>query len=161
MQQITPCIWFDSTAEAAANFYVSVFKNSRVKQVTRYPEAAESVSGKAAGTAMTVTFDLNGQPFMALNGGAEFPLNEAVSFVISCESQAEVDEYWQKLTADGGQEGPCGWCKDKFGLSWQVVPTGMAEYLNNPDTAKANKAMAAMLKMKKIDLAGLKRASEE
>jgi predicted 3-demethylubiquinone-9 3-methyltransferase (glyoxalase superfamily) len=147
--RITPFLWFDSQAEEAADFYVSVFKNSRRLDVMRVP--ADSVAGPK-GKALTVTFELDGQKFTALNGGPTFKFTEAVSFVVRCDSQAEVDEYWAKLTA-GGAESQCGWLKDKFGLSWQIVPTRLPELVKNP------KAMQAMMRMKKIDLAELERAA--
>jgi predicted 3-demethylubiquinone-9 3-methyltransferase (glyoxalase superfamily) len=160
MKSITPCIWFDSVAEEAVKFYVSVFPDSKILETTHYPEAAEEVSGKKAGDVLTVLFTIKGQEFMALNGGKEFPLTEAVSFMINCDSQQEVDEYWEKLTAGGGAEGPCGWCKDKYGLSWQVIPSEMNELLNHSDPDKANKAMKAMLSMKKIDVEAMRQAAE-
>ena len=156
MPRITPFLWFDREAEEAAQFYVSVFKNSRIGKVARYGDAGPG----PVGSAMTVEFQLDGQPFIALNGGPNFKFNEAVSFSIECKGQDEVDEYWKKLTADGGEEGPCGWLKDKFGLSWQVNPAVLGQMLSDPDRAKANRAMQAMLKMKKIDIATLKRAFE-
>lgn len=156
MPRITPFLWFDGEAEEAAQFYVSVFKNSRIGKVARYGDAGPG----PAGSAMTVEFQLDGQQFIALNGGPDFKFNEAVSFSIECKSQEEVDEYWKKLTADGGEEGPCGWLKDKYGLSWQVNPTILGQMLSDPDRAKADRAMQAMLKMKKIDIATLKRAFE-
>ena len=156
MQQlITPNLWFDTEAEEAAAFYISVFPNSRIVNVTHYSEAGP----RPAGTVLTVEFELDGQRFVGINGGPQFTFDEAVSFQISCESQQEVDEYWQRLT-DGGQEGQCGWLKDKFGLSWQVVPTGMAEVLNDPDPARGQRAMQAMLKMGKIDVETLRRAAD-
>lgn len=154
MPRITPFLWFDGQAEEAARFYVSVFKNSRIGKVARYGDAGPG----PAGSAMTVEFQLDGQPFIALNGGPDFKFNEAVSFSIECKSQEEVDEYWRKLTADGGEEGPCGWLKDKYGLSWQVNPTILGQMLSDPDRAKAGRAMKAMLEMKKIDIATLTRA---
>jgi predicted 3-demethylubiquinone-9 3-methyltransferase (glyoxalase superfamily) len=160
MKSITPCIWFDSVAKDAADFYVATFDDARIIQTSYYPESAEEVSGKKAGDVLTVVFEIKGQQYMALNGGKEFPLSEAVSFMINCESQEEVDRYWAALTSDGGEESMCGWCKDKFGLSWQVIPAGMENYLNDPDKDKADKAMAAMLSMKKIDLEAIRRASE-
>jgi predicted 3-demethylubiquinone-9 3-methyltransferase (glyoxalase superfamily) len=155
MPKIIPNLWFDTEAEEAAAFYVSVFPNSRVTGVTHYPEDAP----REAGMVMTVEFELDGQRFVGINGGPEFTFSEAVSFQIDCADQAEIDRYWSLITADGGSEGPCGWAKDKFGLSWQVVPTGMDEVFSDPDPERARRAMAAMLKMGKIDLAELQRAA--
>ena len=155
MQRITPSLWFDTEAEDAANFYVSVFKNSQVLNVSRYGEAGP----RPAGMVMTVDFELDGQEFIALNGGPEFPFTEAVSLQVNCETQDEVDRYWSVLS-EGGEEGPCGWLKDRYGLSWQIIPVALTELLNDPDTAKAQRAMAAMLQMKKIDIAALHAAAE-
>lgn len=162
-QKITPCLWFESQAEEAANFYVSVFsargRNSKVGKVTRYPKAAEEVSGKPAGSVMTVEFELDGQKFIAINGGPDFKFSEAVSFVVDCESQEEIDYFWEKLSAGGDPKAQiCGWLKDKFGLSWQVVPAVLGELLQDPDPEKAEKAMQAMLKMGKIVIEDLKKA---
>jgi predicted 3-demethylubiquinone-9 3-methyltransferase (glyoxalase superfamily) len=151
MQKITTFLWFNDNAEAAMNLYVSIFKNSKILQVNRYPE----------GGVMTATFQLEGQEFMALNGGPHFTFNEAISLFVSCETQAEVDELWAKLTADGGEESQCGWLKDKFGLSWQIIPTALGELLGDPDPAKAQRAMQAMLQMKKIDIQALKNARDQ
>ena len=159
MQKITPFLWFDSNAEEAANFYVLVFKNSKLGHISRYPESAEQAAGKPAGSVMTVEFRLDGQDFVGLNGGPHFKFTEAVSFVVNCETQEEVDEYWSKLSA-GGAESQCGWLKDKYGLSWQITPTVLAEMMQDTDPEKANRAMRAMLKMKKLDIARLKRAYE-
>jgi len=153
MPKTTPCLWFDTQGEDAANFYTSVFPNSRVTDVTRYGEAGP----RPAGMAMTVAFELDGQAYTALNGGPEFTFSEAISFQIDCKDQDEVDHYWTKLS-EGGEEGPCGWLKDKFGLSWQVVPRALPELLGDPDQEKAQRVMAAMMGMKKIDVAGLQRA---
>ena len=157
--RISPCLWFADQAEEAANFYTSIFKDSRIVNITRYGKTGVEVHHRPAGSVMTVDFDLNGVRFTALNGGPVFTFNEAVSFQIICESQDEVDYFWGKLT-DGGdpRAQQCGWLKDKFGLSWQVVPDGMNEMLKDPDSAAASRAMAAMLKMKKLDLNELKRA---
>lgn len=155
MQSITPSLWFDTEAEDAANFYVSVFKNSQVLNVSRYGEAGP----RPAGMVMTVDFELDGQGFIALNGGPDFPFTEAVSLQVNCETQEEVDRYWSVLSEDG-EEGPCGWLKDRFGLSWQIIPVALSELLNDPDAAKAQRAMAAMLQMKKIDIAALRAAAE-
>ena len=156
MQKITPFLWFDNQAEEAANFYVSIFENSKVLSVTRYGEAGPGPKG----TAMTVSFELEGQNLTALNGGPHFKFTEAISFVIHCETQAEVDHYWDRLT-EGGSESQCGWLKDKFGLSWQVVPNVLIELFQDEDSAKTQRVMQAMLQMKKMDIAALKRAAEE
>ena len=153
MQKITPFLWFDNNAEEAMKFYTSIFENSKVGRVTRYGDAGPGPKGSV----MTAEFELNGQQFVALNGGPVFKFTEAISFVVNCESQQEVDYFWEKLTA-GGQEVECGWLKDKFGLSWQIVPTILPKLLSDPDPAKSQRAMKAMLKMKKIDIAGLQRA---
>jgi predicted 3-demethylubiquinone-9 3-methyltransferase (glyoxalase superfamily) len=153
MPAITPFLWFDTQAEAAAKFYVSIFKNSRILDVTRYGAAGPGPEGSV----MTVRFELDGQEFVGLNGGPEFKFTEAVSFSVECKTQEEVDEFWAKLS-DGGEQGPCGWLKDKYGLSWQVNPTILSEMLNDPDPQKSNRIMEAMLKMNKIDIAGLQRA---
>ncbi len=158
MRMITPHLWYDDKAEEAANFYVSIFKDSKVGHITRYPKAAESVSGKTAGSVMTVEFQINGQDFLALNGGPQFKFSEAISFMITCEDQAEVDYYWSSLS-EGGEEGPCGWLKDKFGLSWQIAPRQLSEILNSSDSKQSEAVMAAMLKMKKIDIAQLEKAA--
>jgi predicted 3-demethylubiquinone-9 3-methyltransferase (glyoxalase superfamily) len=155
-QRILPSLWFDTEAEAAADFYCSVFKNSRMVSKAHYTEAGP----REAGTVMTVEWELDGQRFIGINGGPEFTFSEAVSFQINCADQDEVDYYWDKLT-DGGSEGPCGWCKDKFGLSWQVVPEGMDELFSDPDPQKAERAMEAMFKMKKLDIAALQRAADD
>lgn len=160
MQKITPFLWFDNQAEEAANFYVSIFKNSKIGSVTRYEEAGAEVSGRPKGTVMTVTFQLEGQEFIALNGGPQFKFTEAISFSVDCKTQEEVDELWQKLS-EGGEEGPCGWLKDKYGLSWQINPTVLGELLSDPNPAKAQSVMKAMLQMKKIDIATLRRAYEQ
>ncbi|PWU51402.1 hypothetical protein DLE60_32245 [Micromonospora globispora] len=154
-QKIVPNLWFDTQAEEAANFYISVFDNSRIVNVTHYGEAGPG----PAGTVMTVEFELNGQRFVGINGGPQFTFSEAVSFQINCADQGEVDYYWERLS-EGGQEGPCGWLKDRYGLSWQVVPTGMEEMLNDPDRERAQRAMKAMLGMGKIDIAALHSAAD-
>ena len=154
-QRIVPNLWFDTEAEEAAGFYTSIFENSRIVNVTRYTEAGP----RLAGTVMTVEWELDGQRFVGINGGPEFSFTEAVSFEISCETQEEVDYYWERLT-DGGEEGPCGWLKDRYGLSWQVVPTGMVELLNDPDSERAARAMKAMLGMRKLDIAALRSAAD-
>jgi predicted 3-demethylubiquinone-9 3-methyltransferase (glyoxalase superfamily) len=155
MNGLRPCLWFDTEGEEAATFYTSLFPNSRIVDVSYYGEAGP----RPAGTVMTVDFELDGQKFLALNGGPEFTFSEAISFQIGCDSQEEVDRYWSALS-DGGEEGPCGWVKDRFGLSWQVVPRRLSELLSDPDAEKAQRVMAAMLKMGKIDVAGLERAAE-
>ncbi len=152
-QKITPFLWFDNQAEEAANFYVSIFKNSRVTGIDRYGEAGPLPKG----TVMTASFELEGQGFIALNGGPEFKFTEAISLFVNCETQAEVDELWAKLSA-GGEEGPCGWLKDKYGLSWQIVPTILHELLGDPDPEKSQRVMKAMLQMKKLDINMLKQA---
>jgi len=156
MQKITPFLWFDTEAEEAAKFYVSVFKNSKVVSTTRYGEAGPGPKGSV----MTVEFDLEGQRFVGLNGGPQFKFTEAVSFVVNCTTQEEVDYFWEKLS-EGGQEIQCGWLKDKYGLSWQVVPTILIEFLQDKDPVKAQRVMKAMLQMKKIEIEPLKRAYEE
>ncbi|MGH9470879.1 MAG: VOC family protein [Terriglobia bacterium] len=156
MPKITPFLWFNDRAEEAAKFYTSIFKNSRIRSAARYPEGSP---GGTAGSVMTVDFELDGQRFTALNGGPAFKFNEAVSFVVHCESQEEVDEYWSRLS-EGGKEIQCGWLKDRFGLSWQIVPTVLIEMLQDKDAAKAKRVMQAMLGMKKIEIPALKRAYE-
>ena len=150
MKKITPFLWFESQAEEAMNFYASVFKNSKVLGVSRGPN----------GQAQSVTFELEGQEFVGFNAGPEFKFNESISFFVDCKDQAEVDYYWQRLTADGGEESQCGWLKDKFGLSWQIIPSALGEMLGDPDPEKAKRAMEAMLKMRKIVIANLKKAYE-
>jgi predicted 3-demethylubiquinone-9 3-methyltransferase (glyoxalase superfamily) len=154
MQKITPFLWFDNHAEEAVNFYVSVFKNSKVGKIARYGEAGPGPKGSV----LTVEFQLEGQNFVALNGGPNFKFTEAISFVVNCETQEEVDYFWEKLTANGGQESQCAWLKDKYGLSWQIVPTVLIEMLQDKDAQKAQRVMEAMLQMKKIDIATLQRA---
>ncbi len=155
MQKIAPFLWFDSQAEEAANFYVSIFRNSKILSVTRYGEAGPGLKG----TVMTVTFLLEGQEFTALNGGPLFKFTEAISFVVNCDTQKEVDEIWEKLS-NAGEEGQCGWLKDKYGLSWQIVPIALEKMLTDPDLERVQRVMRAMLQMKKIDVDGLKRAYE-
>lgn len=159
-QKITPFLWFDDKAEEAAKFYTSIFKNSKIGNITRYDEEAAGPTGRPAGSVMTVDFQLGGQEFVALNGGPMFKFTEAISFVVNCENQEEVDYFWSKLSA-GGEESRCGWLKDKFGLSWQVVPAVLIEMLTDQDTAKAKRAMHAMLQMDKIDIAVLKKAYDQ
>lgn len=151
MKKITPFLWFDTQAEEAMNFYVSVFKNSKILGVTPGPN----------GIASTVSFELEGQEFIGLNAGPQFKFNESISFFVDCETQEEVDELWAKLTADGGEESMCGWLKDKYGLSWQIIPKGLGQMLSDPDPVRAQRVMQAMLQMHKIDIAGLKYAYEQ
>ena len=157
MHKISPFLWFDSNAEEAANFYVSIFKDSKILKIARYGEAGPA----PAGSVMVVNFQIEGQNFIALNGGPLFKFTEAISFVINCQTQEEVDHYWNKLTAGGGQESQCGWLKDKYGLSWQVTPTILGELLADKDQKKAQRVMQAMLQMKKIDIAALQRAAAQ
>ena len=156
MQKITPFLWFDNQAEEAVKLYTSIFKNSKIGKVARYGDAGPGPKGSV----MTIAFELEGQEFTALNGGPVFKFNESISFVVDCKSQQEVDDLWAKLS-DGGEEGMCGWLKDKFGVSWQIVPTVLPELLNDPDPVKANRVMQAMLKMKKIDIQALRQAYEQ
>jgi predicted 3-demethylubiquinone-9 3-methyltransferase (glyoxalase superfamily) len=160
LQKITPNLWFDNQAEEAANFYVSIFKNSKIGDITRYGEAAAEISGKPKGSVMTITFQIEGQEFTALNGGPQFKFTEAISLLVNCETQQEVDELWEKLSEDG-EEGPCGWLKDKYGVSWQVVPRILDEMIRDPDPVKAERVMKAMLQMQKIDIAGLQQAYDQ
>jgi predicted 3-demethylubiquinone-9 3-methyltransferase (glyoxalase superfamily) len=153
--KITPNLWFDTEAEEAASFYVSVFENSRIVHVAHYTESGP----RLAGTVMVVEFELDGQRFVAINGGPQFKFDEAVSFQITCDTQEEIDLYWERLT-DGGEEGPCGWLKDRFGLSWQVTPSGMDELFADPDRERADRAMQAMLGMRKLDIEELRRAAD-
>lgn len=155
ISRISPCLWFDTQAEQAAEFYTSLFEDSRVVETSRYGDAGP----RPAGTAMTVVFELEGLRFTALNGGPEFTFNEAVSFQVSCEGQDEVDRLWHAL-GDGGEEGPCGWLKDQFGLSWQIIPTALPQLLSQPDPDKAQRVMQAMLAMKKLDIGELERAAQ-
>jgi predicted 3-demethylubiquinone-9 3-methyltransferase (glyoxalase superfamily) len=154
MQKITPFLWFDNQAEEAMNFYTSIFKNSKVRTVSRYGDAGPGPKG----TVMVAKFELEGQEFMVLNGGPRFKFTQAISFVVNCASQQEVDELWEKLLAGGGAEDACGWLRDKYGLSWQIIPTALGEMMSDPDKQKAGRAMQAMLKMKKIDIAEMRRA---
>ena len=154
MSKITPFLWFNDTAEEAANFYASVFKNSKVLAVTRYGDAGPGPKGSV----MTVNFELDGQRFTALNGGPQFPFTEAVSFVVNCEDQQEVDDYWEKLTSDGGKPSQCGWLKDRYGLSWQVVPKALPQLLKQTDAQTSQRVMQALLHMQKIDISALERA---
>lgn len=158
LHRITPFLWFDSQAEEAAKFYVSVFRDSKLGKVSRYGEAGKAQHGRAAGSVMTVEFEIEGQKFIALNGGPVFKFNESVSFVVNCEDQAEIDYYWERLLEGGGRVQECGWLKDRFGLSWQVVPARLAELMG--DARKAEKVMEEIFRMKKIDLPTLERAAE-
>ena len=158
MQKITPFLWFDDQAEEAAKFYTSIFKNSKVGKITRYGESAEKAAGRPAGSVMTVEFELEGQKFTALNGGPVFKFNESISFVMNCDTQEEVDFFWEKLSADGGQESQCGWLRDKFGVSWQVVPRALINMLQDKDPNKSERVMKAMLQMQKLDIKTLEDA---
>jgi predicted 3-demethylubiquinone-9 3-methyltransferase (glyoxalase superfamily) len=155
MQKITPCLWFDTEGEDAAKLYTSLFEDSRIVNVTHYGEAGP----RPEGTVMTVDFELAGNPFVALNGGPDFTFNEAISFQVHCSDQEEVDTYWNALT-DGGEEGPCGWLKDRYGVSWQIIPTALEELLGDADAGRSQRAMQAMLQMGKIDIAALRRAAD-
>ena len=155
LSKITPCLWFDTQAEEAATYYTGIFENSRINEVTRYGSAGP----RPEGMVMTVDFELDGQPFVALNGGPQFTFNEAISLQVSCESQEEVDDLWSKLT-DGGEEGPCGWCKDRYGLSWQIIPKALFELLGDPDPGRSQRAMRAMLGMMKLNVAELEQAAD-
>jgi predicted 3-demethylubiquinone-9 3-methyltransferase (glyoxalase superfamily) len=156
-QKIAPCLWFDMQAEEAANFYVAIFENSRINKLSRYTKAGRDIHGKEPGSVLTVEFELDGQTFTALNGGPHCRFNEAVSFQVMCDGQAEVDYFWRKLT-DGGEEGQCGWLNDKFGVSWQVVPQVLPQMLTDADGARRERAMSALMTMKKFDVAALQRA---
>jgi len=156
MQKIRPCLWFDTESEEAATFYTSLFKDSRILDVARFGEAGP----RPEGTVMTVIFELEGQEFMALNGGPEFSFNEAVSFQVACETQEEVDAFWSRLS-DRGEEGQCGWLKDQYGVSWQIIPTALGELLGDPDPERSQRAMTAMLGMQKIDIKGLRTAAAQ
>jgi predicted 3-demethylubiquinone-9 3-methyltransferase (glyoxalase superfamily) len=159
LSKITPCLWFDDQAEEAARFYVGIFPNARIGEIARYGEAGKEIHGKAPGSVMTVLFELDGQTFTALNGGPMFKLNEAVSFQVDCADQAELDYFWEKLSAGGDPKAQqCGWLKDRFGVSWQVVPSVLRSLLQDADGAKAERTMAALLRMKKLDIAELQRA---
>ena len=160
MQKITPFLWFADAAEEAVKFYSSIFKNSKVGRILRYDEEAAKVSqsGRPAGSVLTIEFEIEGQKFVALNGGPEFKFNESISFVVNCETQKEVDYFWEKLTADGGKESQCGWLRDKFGVSWQVTPTVLIDMLHDKDAKKSERVMKAMLQMQKIDIEKLEAA---
>jgi len=157
MQKISPCLWFDDNAEEAVSFYTSIFKNSRIKSIARYGEAGAEVSGRPKGTVMTVTFELEGQEFMGLNGGPVFKFSPAISLMVYCKAQEEVDELWEKLS-NGGEKGQCGWLTDKYGVSWQIVPTVLGEMMQDKDAKKSERVMKALLQMKKIDIETLKSA---
>ena len=156
-QKIAPCLWFDHEAEEAANFYVSIFNNSKIIRTMRYTDTGQEIHGKPEGSVLTVVFALDGHEVTALNGGPQFKFTEAISLQILCETQADVDHFWGRLT-EGGSEGSCGWLKDKFGLSWQVTPTALYEMLNDPDPEKAQRVMKALFQMRKVDIAALRRA---
>jgi len=158
MQKITPFLWFDDQAEEAVNFYTSLFKNSKIRRIFRYTEEVAEKTGLPVGSVLTIEFEIEGQKFVALNGGPLFKFNESISFVINCETQEEVDYFWEKLIADGGEESACGWLKDKFGLSWQVTPTVLIDMLHDNDQEKSGRVMQAMLQMKKIEIKALKDA---
>ncbi len=159
LQRISPCLWFDTQAEEAARFYISVFKNSKVTQVARFPKAGQEVHGRPAGSVMTEAFELDGHPFTALNGGPHFKFNEAISLQVYCDTQQEIDHFWEKLSAGGDPNAQqCGWLKDRFGLSWQVVPRRMGEMVTDHNSQKSRRVMTAMLRMKKINLDELERA---
>ncbi|HET7729642.1 MAG TPA: VOC family protein [Usitatibacter sp.] len=159
MKKIVPCLWFDNQAEEAARFYTSIFPNSKILRISRYGKAGQQVHGRSPGSVMTVEFELDGQAFTALNGGPIFKFNEAVSLQVMCDTQEELDRYWQKLSAGGDPNAQqCGWLKDKFGLSWQVVPKALPDMVSSPDAAKSEKVFNAMLQMKKLDIAELRRA---
>ena len=159
MQKITPMLWFDNQAEDAARFYTSIFKSSKIKTITHYGDSGAQASGRPKGSVMTVGFEIEGQEFVALNGGPVFKFSEAISFVVNCKTQEEIDQLWAKLTAGGGQPGPCGWLKDKYGLSWQIVPTVLNELMEG-DPRKSEKVMAALMKMGKLDIETLERAAQ-
>jgi len=161
MQKITPCLWFDNQAEEAANFYTSIFKNSKIGKITRYGKEGYEIHGRKAGTVMTIDLEIEGQNFTALNGGPIFKFNEAISFVVPCKTQKEVDYYWEKLSEGGDEKAQqCGWLKDKYGVSWQIIPEVLGKLVGDPASEKSQRAMKAMLQMKKIDIEKLKRAYE-
>lgn len=160
MPKITPCLWFDDNAEEAVNYYVSIFKNSNIGKVARYGESGAAVSGRPKGTVMTITFELDGVEFMALNGGPVFKFTEAVSLIVDCGTQKELDEMWERLS-EGGEKGRCGWLKDKYGLSWQMVPTAIGKMMSDADPAKSERVMKALLQMDKLNIETLKKAYEQ
>jgi predicted 3-demethylubiquinone-9 3-methyltransferase (glyoxalase superfamily) len=162
LSKITPCLWFDDQAEPAANFYTGIFKNSKIVQITHYGKAGSEIHGRPAGSVLTVAFELEGQSFTALNGGPIFKFNEAISLQVMCDTQAEIDYYWEKLRAGGDPKAEqCGWLKDKFGLSWQIVATPLLEMITSPDHEKSQRAFGAMMQMKKLDIAALKKAYDD
>jgi predicted 3-demethylubiquinone-9 3-methyltransferase (glyoxalase superfamily) len=162
IQLITPCLWFGTQAKEAAEFYTAVFSNSQIVNITRYGEAGHEIHGKPAGTVMTVAFELNGQPFTALNGGSAFKFNEAISFQVICQTQEEVNDYWEKLSTGGDETAQqCGWLKDRYGVSWQIIPNILLEMLSDADPTKSQRTMTAMLQMKKIDISKLLQASAQ
>lgn len=158
MQKITPFLWFDNQAEEAVNFYISIFRNSKIVHVARYGDDGAKVSGRSQGSVMTVAFELDGQPFVALNGGPVFTFSPAISFIVDCQTQQEVDHLWEKLSA-GGEQQQCGWLKDKYGVTWQIVPSVLGELMSHPDPAKAQRVMQAMLQMTRLDIAALQQAA--
>jgi predicted 3-demethylubiquinone-9 3-methyltransferase (glyoxalase superfamily) len=158
VQKLTSCLWFDCQAEDAAKFYVSVFKNAKLGNVSHYPNEGQEVHGQAAGKVLVVEFEIEGQKFIGLNGGPQFKFSEAISFVVNCDTQAEIDYFWDKLGGDGGQPGPCGWLKDKFGLSWQIAPSMIGQWISDKDKSKAARVFAAVMKMGKLDIAELQKA---
>jgi predicted 3-demethylubiquinone-9 3-methyltransferase (glyoxalase superfamily) len=160
MQKITPFLWFNNQAEEAVNLYVSLFENSKIVKVTRYDDAAANASGRPKGSVMTIAFQLRGQDFTALNGGPHFKFTEAVSFIVNCDTQAEIDKFWSKLSEDG-EPGQCGWLKDRFGLSWQVIPATLGEMIKDKDPAKSRRVMTALLQMRKVDIQALERARDQ
>jgi predicted 3-demethylubiquinone-9 3-methyltransferase (glyoxalase superfamily) len=160
MQKITPFLWFDMIAEEAVRFYLSVFKDGKIHTTTRYPEGGEEIHGRPTGSVMTIAFELKGQQFVALNGGPGFPFTNAVSLVVNCDSQEEIDYFWEKLAADGGEHNVCGWLKDKFGMPWQIVPSQIWDWLNGDDPAKVKRVTSAVWQMEKLDLAELERAAK-
>ena len=159
MQKITPFLWFDTQAEEAVNYYVSIFRNSKIVSVARYGDDGAKVSGRPKGSVMTVAFQLDGQPFVALNGGPVFTFSPAISFVVDCRTQEEVDQLWDKLSA-GGEQQQCGWLRDKYGVTWQIVPSVLGELMSDPDPAKSQRVMQAMLQMTKLDIKGVQQAAE-
>lgn len=156
--KITPCFWFDREAEEAANLYVSIFNNSKITKTTYYTDTGHAIHGKEKGSVLTVAFELDGHAFTALNGGPKFKLDEAISLQVHCETQDEIDYFWNRLTAGGGEGGPCGWLKDRFGLSWQVVPAILPDLLTDPDPEKAHRVMSVIFSMSKLDIAAIQRA---
>jgi predicted 3-demethylubiquinone-9 3-methyltransferase (glyoxalase superfamily) len=158
LKKLTSCLWFDGQAEEAANFYVSVFKNAKLGRISHYPKEGQEVHQQPEGRVLVVEFELEGQQFIGLNGGPQFKFTEAVSFVVNCDTQAEIDHYWEKLGADGGEPGPCGWLKDKFGLSWQIAPSQVGDWLTAADKSKSARVFAAIMPMSKIDTATLQKA---